>query len=276
MRINPITKKEIKITARGAKFFIEFFVYELILLIAFLLSLRTIMGKERIYVTDYQKLSGLFPVVAITQLFVITMIIPVMTGAAIAGEKEKQTFDIMLTTAVSPFQIIWGKMLSAVVRVMMFIIASIPLMSLSFLSGSIQWKILFLFVLMATVYSLFVAAIGIFTSSICAKTITSIIFSYGIIFFISIGSLLWNVFERASIGRSTFSGVFLLFNPIVYFDELFYVSSDKHIVSFVANGFLDDANGTKWIILSTLAIVILSILLVLLSARKINPLKRKK
>ena len=91
MRINPITKKEIKITARGAKFFIEFFVYELILLIAFLLSLRTIMGKERIYVTDYQKLSGLFPVVAITQLFVITMIIPVMTGAAIAGEKEKQT-----------------------------------------------------------------------------------------------------------------------------------------------------------------------------------------
>ena len=158
----------------------------------------------------------------------------------------------------------------------MFIIASIPLMSLSFLSGSIQWKILFIFVLMATVYSLFMAAIGIFTSSICAKTITSIIFSYGIIFFLSIGSLLWNVFERASIGRSTFSGVFLLFNPIVYFDELFYVSSDKHIVSFVANGFLDDANGTKWIILSTLAIVILSILLVLLSARKINPLKRKK
>ena len=57
----------------------------------------------------------------------------IVAASAICGEKERQTFDIMLTTAIKPFQIVWGKLLSVIVRIMMFAIAAVPIVLFTFI-----------------------------------------------------------------------------------------------------------------------------------------------
>ncbi len=38
---------------------------------------------------------------------------PVFSAGSVTGERERQTLDLLLTTAISPWQILWGKMLSS-------------------------------------------------------------------------------------------------------------------------------------------------------------------
>ena len=94
---------------------------------------------------------SLYPVLAITQIMIIAIVIPVQTSSAISGEKERQTFDIMMTTSMTPFSIIMGKVGIAVVQGLFFIVASLPVMALTFVIGGMSWSYLFWFFALASV-----------------------------------------------------------------------------------------------------------------------------
>ena len=278
MQVNPITKREIKITARGMRFFIEILVFEVILMLTFIVALNSIFGSGNVSSSDYNRFSRLFPTVAIAELIIMSFVIPVMTGAAISGEKERQTFDIMLTTAIKPFQIVWGKLLSVIVRIMMFAIAAIPLMAVSFVSGSISWGVLFAYIGMVTVYAFFSASIGIFASSVCRKSMTAIIFSFVILFFVTLGTLLIAFFEMVIFSKLLFGSLLLLINPVMYFGILFSIASgSEKAFSLVKSLDSMEINAnTGWLIAATFLYIVIAILFMVLSARKINPVKGKK
>lgn len=278
MQVNPITKREIKITARGMRFFIEILVFEVILMLTFIVALNSIFGSGNVSSSDYNRFSRLFPTVAIAELIIMSFVIPVMTGAAISGEKERQTFDIMLTTAIKPFQIVWGKLLSVIVRIMMFAIAAIPLMAVSFVSGSISWGVLFAYIGMVTVYAFFSASIGIFASSVCRKSMTAIIFSFVILFFVTLGTLLIAFFEMVIFSKLLFGSLLLLINPVMYFGILFSIASgSEKAFSLVKSLDSMEINANAgWLIAATFLYIVIAILFMVLSARKINPVKGKK
>ena len=278
MQVNPITKREIKITARGMRFFIEILVFEVILMLTFIVSLNSIFGSGNVSSSDYNRFGKLFPTVAIAELLIMSFVIPVMTGAAISGEKERQTFDIMLTTAIKPFQIVWGKLLSVIVRIMMFAIAAVPLMAVSFVSGSISWGVLFAYIGMVTVYAFFSASLGIFASSVCRKSMTAIIFSFVILFFVTLGTLLIAFFEMVVFKKLLLGSLLLLINPVMYFGVLFSIASGNE-TSFSIIKSLDSLEinvNFGWIIAATFFYIALTILFMALSSKKINPVKGKK
>ena len=278
MQVNPITKREIKITARGMRFFIEILVFEVILMLTFIVALNSIFGSGNVSSSDYNRFSRLFPTVAIAELIIMSFVIPVMTGAAISGEKERETFDIILTTAIKPFQIVWGKLLSVIVRIMMFAIAAIPLMAVSFVSGSISWGVLFAYIGMVTVYAFFSASIGIFASSVCRKSMTAIIFSFVILFFVTLGTLLIAFFEMVIFSKLLFGSLLLLINPVMYFGILFSIASgSEKAFSLVKSLDSMEINANAgWLIAATLLYIVIAILFMVFSARKINPVKGKK
>ncbi|SEG25441.1 ABC-2 family transporter protein [Eubacterium ruminantium] len=278
MQINPITKKDIKITARGKRFFIELFIYELIVMITFVISIDILAKGGNLKTSDYTTFSSLFPAVSLVQLIIVSFVIPVMTGASISGEKERQTFDIMLTTATKPVFIVWGKLFSVVVRVIMFVIASIPLMAVSFVSGSISWSMLFLFIGMMVVYSFFIASLGIYASAICRRSMTAIIFSFVLIFVITFGTVLVALLEVVAFDRMIVSSAFLLLNPMVYFEGLFMVACDKqYILNMKFLGGLSELDkGYGLIIVSSFAMILLTMLFIIFASRKIDPLRNKK
>ena len=199
------------------------FAYEAILAGVFFIALLFI-SNQSIYDDSnvYSKIVSLYPVLAITQIMIIAIVIPVQTSSAISGEKERQTFDIMMTTSMTPFSIIMGKVGIAVVQGLFFIVASLPVMALTFVIGGMSWSYLFWFFALALLVSFFAASIGILCSSLCKKTISGVIFSYGIYacFFVLtvVPYLVWEVVSGYQTTASLWS-LLMLANPFIYLAE---------------------------------------------------------
>ena len=180
---SPIIKKDLKVISRSMKYSWGLFAYEAVLFLIFIncmmiFSVDSYTGRMTSNVDVYSGYVYFFPIIGVSQLGIIALIIPIITASSISGEKERKTMDVLLTTTITAPSIVMGKIGSAVVRVMIFIIASIPLIAMSFMVGGLSWITLFEYIVLAFLFACFAGSIGIFASSVCKKSITSIILSY--------------------------------------------------------------------------------------------------
>lgn len=286
IRWNPIVKKDLQVAARSMRLCWGLFAYEAVLTMMFLLALLMIQDSADNIYSDgniYSSLVYLFPVLAVAQVCIVALTVPILTASSISGEKERQTFDIMLTTCMSPFSIVLGKVFSAVLRILFFVAASTPIMALSFVVGGMSWINLFYFLLTIILLSIFAGSIGIFCSSVCRKSISAVILSFVIYFVINVLSFVPLILRAAwgsnSAGESL---LVLLFNPIVFFEEFFMqmmtgdslLGGSGYIFTRRDVGFVSYhlARGKTWMFVSAACILLLSLLFMLAAAWKVNPL----
>ncbi|MDE6949780.1 MAG: ABC transporter permease [Lachnospiraceae bacterium] len=295
MRLNPIVKKDVRVQSRSIKISFGVFAYELILALVFFFAMYLIQ-QENMYLYDniYSSLVALYPALALTQFMILGLIVPVRTASSISGERERQTFDIMMTTGMTPFSVVTGKVMTAIVQSMLFIAASLPIMALSFVVGGMSWSYLFWFFAVALLISFFSASIGILCSSLCKKSVSAVIMSYGFYLIFFIGTVLPPVFYRVYYFNimygNNFSGsrysygenIYLTFllNPAVYLAEFFseVMTGESLFDSF--NGVSSSGmrgpvglvtTGHNWIIVSTILFLAVSVLFLFLAARRIDP-----
>lgn len=296
IRLNPIVKKDLQVAARSMRISWGLFAYEALLTMAFLLALVIIQSTSNsFYSSDsniYNNLVYLFPVVAVVQVCIVALIVPIITASSISGEKERQTFDIMLTTCMSPFSIVLGKVTSAVIRILFFVVGSMPIMALSFVVGGMSWGNLLLFVLAVILLSVFSGSIGILCSAFCRKSITAVIMSFAI-YFVIYGLSYVPTIATLLITEGEYAGeamLFMLFNPMVFFEEFFsLMMTGQSLLNEISLG-TDDVGfityylvkSDMWVYVSVAAIVALSVVFMLIAAWKVNPMnsrggkKRKK
>ncbi|MBQ9141294.1 MAG: ABC transporter permease [Lachnospiraceae bacterium] len=285
MRLNPIVKKDLQVSARSMRLSWGLFGYEALLTMAFLLALL-IIEEETNYIYSSGNIYGylvyLFPVVAIVQVCIVALIVPIITASSISGEKERQTFDIMMTTCMSPFSIVLGKVISAVIRIMFYVAASLPIMALSFVAGGLSWGYLLLLLLAIILLAVFSGSIGIMCSAFSRKSITAVIMSFGVYSVVYGGTFLPLVL-RVFIGSANDGGeclLPLLFNPGVFFEEFFMKimtgytllgkdSFEKDDVGFITYAI---TGNDMWVYLSAACILLLSLVFMLIAAWKVNPM----
>lgn len=295
MRLNPIVKKDVRVQSRSMKICFGVFAYELILALVFFFAMFLIQ-EESVYSDSniYSSLVGLYPALALTQFVILGVIVPVRTASSISGERERQTFDIMMTTGMTPLSVVAGKVMTAIVQSMLFIAASLPIMALSFVVGGMSWSCLFWFFAVALLISLFSASIGILCSSLCKKSVSAVIMSYGfyLIFFIvtALPPIFYSVYSAntlyannaAANGYSYGENFYLslLLNPAVYLAEFFMeIMTEEslfHSFSGMSSPWMKGpigfvATGHRWIIVSTILFLTVSALFLLLAARRIDP-----
>lgn len=299
MRLNPIVKKDVKVQSRSMKICWGVFAYELILALVFFFAMTIIQQESRYSMNNiYSAMVWLYPVLAVTQLVILGVVVPVRTASSISGEKERQTFDIMMTTSMTPFSIIMGKVTTAIVQSMLFVLASMPVMALSFIIGGMSWAYLFWFLGIALLVSLFAASIGILCSALCKKSISAVIMSYGFYLFFFIATVLplvmyemieagmdVNMNAAQSNGIRSWLCLFLLLNPIVYIVEFFaHVMMGESLVGSMLDAasvtqlqglFHFISQGYVWMILSTVLFLAVAVLFLSLAARRINPVGRR-
>lgn len=227
-KVNPIIKKDLKVISRSMKYSWGLFAYEAVLALIFFIALSMIntitsYGFVAQNTEIYTAYVAFFPVLAISELCIIAIIVPIITASSISGERERKTLDVLLTTTTTSYAIIRGKITSAVIRVMMFVLASIPLLSVSFIVGGTSWAALFGFLALACFFAFFAGSIGIFCSSICKKSITSIILSYVIYFVIYGISFVPMIFAAIAESEGALFFTFLLQagNPVMTFIAFF-------------------------------------------------------
>lgn len=297
MHLNPIVKKDVKVQSRSMKICWGIFAYELILALVFFLAMLVIQ-QNSIYSGGqniYNAMVWLYPILAVTQLVILGIVVPVRTAASISGEKERQTFDIMMTTSMTPFSVILGKVMTAIVQSMFYVVAGMPIMALPFIIGGMSWSSLFWFLGVALLVSVFSASIGILCSSICRKSISAVIMSYGIylIFFLGTG-LPYLIYQLVIAANNSYGYVqsgsgdnlllLLLLNPAVYLLEFF---AEVMMGESVAASMLGTMSSTqpgglvrlaasegRWLIISTVVFLAVIFFFLWLAARRIDPVRQ--
>lgn len=298
MKANPILKKELVLGARSIKFPMALLFYSGFLSLVALFTLNS-FSNTYYYSdgTDFESLTSIFMVLAYIQLVMICIIIPVLTAGSIAGERERQTLDIMLTAPISPVSIVLGKLFASMANVFLFVISSLPAMSIAFLYGGIQWHYLLVFMISIMCIAFFSGAVGIWCSSVYKKTIISVIMSMAVelVFFagtfIAIVAVYYWKYEQIlrTTGAVSVSGVnvgwlplILLLNPAVGFVDAIInaytgVSGIEVILNYLSG---TAAPGMEkiypyWSWLNLAVTLLLGFFFVFLASRRIDSVRRK-
>lgn len=192
LAINPILEKELYINARSIKMSIACMIVNLILTLIMLICLARVKANQAIIGYDYQAITGTFQILAIMECIIISLVIPVITSGCISGEREKQTLDLLMTTPVTPMRIIIGKLSSAIINVMMYVITSIPVLSIAFILGGMSWSKLLVYIGLMFCLACYVGSVGIFSSSLVKKSITATVIT--MILGVAIGGITFAMF----------------------------------------------------------------------------------
>lgn len=290
MQLNPLVKKDIKVQSRSMKISWGLFAYEAIMAVVFLVAMVMIKQQSRwSYDNIYSMIVKLYPVLTITQFLIIGLVVPVRTASTISGEKERQTFDIMMTTSMTEFSIVWGKVLAAIIQSMFYVAAAMPVLAMVFVIGGLSLAYLFWFLAIAVLASLFSASIGIYCSSVCKKSVSAVIMSYILYlgFFILTLAPRWilelSVTNQTGIvdAAENAAMMFWLFNPAVYLLEFFaWVMGGQSVMSNGMRGngasfFPETAVHYLWMAGSSVALVLVSFFFLWLAKRRITPISKK-
>ena len=233
---NPVLVKEIKLRFRSPKSFVGILFYLIamcIFVFGFILLTTQFTG------TGYfrpEESFFMFTMLTYIQLGLILFITPGLTAGAISSEREKQTLNILLTTAQTSFQIIFGKLTSSIAFLLLLLVAGLPIYSMVFLFGGVspgQLGIIFLFFFLTM---LAIGSIGIMYSTIIRKTIVSMIATYGTMIFLSaVTGFIYlvitgmNSMVVGSIASSPLGHFFASINPVVLVLTLISPGSDTFI-----------------------------------------------
>ena len=164
--LNPVYKIGLKQSARTKKTVVLLLVYNFLLaglgLLVFYLTFDR-EGRMRENIA-YSGILTLYCVMAAMEFVMILLIVPASTAGAVAGEREKQTLDILLSTKITPFHIVTGKLAASISMVILLAVSSMPVLAIVFSIGGITLSDMFTFLLLLGVTAVYIGSIGIFFS----------------------------------------------------------------------------------------------------------------
>lgn len=187
---NPIFKKEQKVRARSPKLMLLIVGYNLGLVFLIVIAYLSIYGTNQQIgrMARYQDTLMLYVLIGVFQFALILLIVPAFTAGTITGEKERQTFDVLITTNRKPLEIIIGKLGSSVSMVLLLIVSSLPILAIVFSVGGVSLIDIVLYVIVCSFEAMFVGSIGLFFSSISKSTTKSTVSTYVTILLLVIGT----------------------------------------------------------------------------------------
>ncbi len=134
----------------------------------------------------------LFTAFLCLETLLVLFLAPAFTAGAISLEREKQTLDLLVTTPISTFAIVVGKLASALTFVFLLIVASIPLTSIVFVFGGAAPDDLVRAYALLLVTAIGLGAVGLFWSAIMRRTQAATVATYATVLAFTLGStFLW-------------------------------------------------------------------------------------
>ncbi len=294
--INPVYKRELKQTARMKKTLVMLLVYNLLLacfglLVFYLMFDRDGRISNRV---EYSGILTLYTVMSILEFGMVLLIVPAVTAGAVAGEREKQTLDLLLSTKVSPLQIVIGKLAASISMVILLAVSSFPVLAIVFSIGGITLFDMANFLIFIIVTAIYIGSFGIFFSVCCKRVTVATVCSYSamIVLVILLPILLYAV-EFAEvfreIGYTSFTALskcisgkralLLLFNPPVSFISVIKNQAGRGgnvMASIGSEGGVFYFLSNHWDIVSLLCQLLVAIVLIGISAHKLNPLAKSR
>ena len=122
------------------------------------------------------------------QFFLILLVAPALGAGSIAGERERQTFDLLLVTGVGTRRTVLGKLTENWAFLVLLIACSAPVMGVVLVTGGVSVADVLTMLLYLAVIALAALSTGIVMSVVFRRTIVAVIASYLAIFAIGAGT----------------------------------------------------------------------------------------
>src|SRR5437764_8110306 len=125
--------KELRLRFRSERAIWVLVVYVLLLGAIGLITLASAAANASTYYNPIDSTGKiLYYLLSFAQFLLIIFITPAFTATAINSEKERQTYDLLLSSRLSGFALAAGKLLASLMNVFLLIAATIPFFSLVF------------------------------------------------------------------------------------------------------------------------------------------------
>ena len=280
MRINPVLKNETKLAVRSFKFTLMIFFYVALLSWGALFIFNINIEDAYVNGMNLETIVYFYIGMAIIQAILLMFIVPALTSTAICAEREKQTLEVLLSTKMSTLSIIIGKLLASISRVIVLIICTMPIYSITFLIGGVSIGNILELSVFFIVTTIFVGSIGVFISTFIKTSKVATAVAYGVTLFIFVGIIILTyiamIFNASKIASPQDISVplFTYLSPTFgFFSLLINQLGDESILGFRGMGINVDIikNGN---IISIVIQLILSVILILVAAYKLNPLNQ--
>ena len=296
MRINPVYKKELKMMARSRQLPVLAAVFNSILAVVAIIVLYCIRQiAVNSGTSPYDYMMPFYMAILSIEVFLFFLFVPSAAGGSIAGERERQTLDILLASKMTVPGIIWGKLMSCISMALLLGISSLPVLAITVMYGGIGLSDIYQSMIYTGFLVLLTGCVGVFCSCCFKKTTLASIASYGILVFLTVGTALIVILLNAAYllktgdGAGTYyvydmlmggSGAVIhgliyiwLLNPAVtYFTVLIGQLGNARdienlLLSFGASQYAAD----HWIFLSILVQTTFTIILLILSVKYLDP-----
>ncbi len=138
--------------------------------------------------------AGVFTSLAFIQLSLVSLFAPALAAGAISGERERQTFDVLLVSRMTAGAIVLGKLVSSIAFMLLLILSALPLFAAVFLFGGIDFEQFLVTQVLTVTTAVSVGAVSLFLSAAFRRTLPSTVVSYGVAFAGMIGTLVAGLF----------------------------------------------------------------------------------
>jgi ABC-type transport system involved in multi-copper enzyme maturation permease subunit len=197
---------------------------------------------------------NLYSLLVQLQLFLLIFITPTFVTTAINGEKERQTFELLLCSRLSPLSLIAGKLVAGLASAFFLVIAAIPLFSMVFFFGGVSLAQIMSAALVCLMTIIFVSTVSILCSTIFQRPSISTAITYTIV-------LVWLLFPlimtyiltttdstRVLLQNSGATHILLSWNPLIALNSTYPGVGTNQLFAFLSYGFaLGNSNTTATI-----------------------------
>jgi ABC-type transport system involved in multi-copper enzyme maturation permease subunit len=201
----PIFSKELRVSSRRRRNYILRLVY-LIFLTAFLtmiwLDAVSFTGVYGTYVVSRMAQAGKQIVVTLVwfQFYATQIVAVVMLSTAISDEIYHRTLGVLMTTPVTSFQIVMGKLSGKLLQLVLLLAVSLPVLAVVRVFGGVPWEYILSSLCMTLTALVFVGSLSLFFSTFSSKAYVVIILTLaalGLLFGLPL------LFVTTQLGRSS-------------------------------------------------------------------------
>ena len=219
----PIFDKELRVTGRRFRYYAlrSGYLTMLALLLAMVWASEVRYSSSGISQASRMARAGQIIISFIVwfQFCAIQLVALVALSNAISDEIYHKTLGVLMTTPITSFQIVMGKLGSKLLQLILLMAISLPVLAIVRVFGGVPWDYLISSLCITLTTVLLVAAVCMFYSIFNKKfyvVITSTVLSFGIVFVMMplLALMIWHTldFRRTIAGTRMVSGI-SLFNP---------------------------------------------------------------
>lgn len=186
---NPVILREMVSRMRQRSSFWQMGLFVTVSAVAFCILWESVTQQMENRAMNGNDSRELFLILNFTLSSMALLLVPLHSASAISLERERESWDLLLTTHLSLGSIILGKMLSAFAFIFLLSVTTLPLYGMLFPLGGVgPEEIVFAFGMVFEI-TFMVSVLGVFCSAVSRRTLHSISATYVLAFLLIFGTI---------------------------------------------------------------------------------------